>query len=142
MSEENQLVPGRELDEAVAVKRGWHKQFNPAGNIWYWADSNDEPANGVFEFNRTEPYSTDIAAAWKIFQFVMANAYYSRRQKFYRLLQEQNKTSDGSLIAWPDLLGRLSDNFPLAICRAFLALEGVIYERSTGRGGTTNTQGV
>lgn len=114
MSQEKLLEAGRDLDRAVAEKMGYTVEI--VGSIYVILDE---------ENNRRplRPYSISISSAWKVFRFVMESYVYSKRQQFFRLLQEQNRTSAGSLISWPDLLGHLRDEFPLAICRAFLALE-------------------
>ena len=65
------------------------------------------------------PYSTSIADAWLVFQF-MCSQLFSVRRKFFRALQAQTVTSDGDLVTWPDVLVVLRDRLPEAICKAAL----------------------
>lgn len=59
----SEQVAGRELDNQIAGRVfGFHRSFNPPGNIWCWLNSDDHPAHGKFVFNHTEPYSTDPKA--------------------------------------------------------------------------------
>ena len=64
-------------------------------------------------------YSTDIAAAWEVFQ-TACGWLFSKRRRFFHDLQREAALEDGSLVAWPDVLARLCDRFPLAVCRAAL----------------------
>jgi hypothetical protein len=125
MNEEKQLEAGPELDRLVGKKLG--NDYGEGTDRYYLIQ---EPRLLRGALGIVPHYSSKIDDAWSVFQFVMTNAYYSRRKRFFQLLQEQNTTSDGSLIAWPDLLSHLRDTFPLAICRAFMAMEGKIHIRN------------
>jgi hypothetical protein len=74
-------------------------------------------------------YSAHIQDAWDVFRHIHHDPnhhwLFSRRQAFYRALQEQTRqevpgTGEIVTVAWPDVLAVLADKMPEAICRAAL----------------------
>lgn len=138
--------PGYELNLAVARKKGDkfpldHSRYlailksyenvkcNDGRGIYMRCDGcdlhgygNEVDWTGECPTPVCEPYSTDITVAWGLFQYIMDNFIYSKRQKFFKLLQEQARLYDDSLPAWPDVLSVLRNRLPHALCLAFLAI--------------------
>lgn len=103
------MEAGRELDGLIAEKVfGLRIDERKTGSWAVW----DE--NGKWEWMK--PYSTDISAAWEIIKNFKQKLF-SVRNRFARELQQQMKTEDGLLLAWPDALIFLE---PVHICKAAL----------------------
>lgn len=111
----------RENDEA-----SWWTDRRPV----YAPDADMWPPKPIFPDNPDSPtwcdvepvprYSTDIAAAWKVYLHVMDQSF-SVRRNFYAHLQEMTRDqAGGNLVAWPEVLTVLRHELPTAICRAAL----------------------
>jgi hypothetical protein len=105
------LQAGRELDALVAekvmgIKCGVCLQ-----------DGQLEPI--TMDWREIPHYFTDIAAAWEV-HLEACSWLFSKRRQYLRALQEQARTENGELVAWPDVLVVLRDRMPEAICLAAL----------------------
>ena len=66
-------------------------------------------------------YSTDIAAAWEVFQ-KMRSKPFSRRRTFMMALRDTVHQETGELVGWPDVFWFVT---PRTICHAALTAMGV-----------------
>lgn len=82
----------------------------------------DDPDSELYCYVEPVPfYSTDMAAAWKVFLYVMKldSAVWAR---FYSQLQQMTQQQEPPfmLVKWPYVLTELRHEMPMAICRAAL----------------------
>lgn len=112
-----QRVEGDAIPEAVSSRavpverrhqqRAWLRDDGTRGISYYCEECGNAPLS-----------STDIAAAWSLFQHVMAKSF-STRMRFFSALTELARSPCGVPQGlWA--LQVLKDEFPLAICRAAL----------------------
>lgn len=135
------LPPGRELDALIAIKvMGWARLGSLANSFavkdvaWAfgarWCSQCPNPKS-VYRITPESATlwapSTDIAAAWLVFQ-EMRGRLFSTRTRFFAelgaILQHPPALKSGLGVAWPDAMMYLT---PHAICLAALA---AVEERS------------
>ena len=101
-------------------------QGNDGYGLWCWENrmgqewQNDIEAHVKAWRKPTRPYSSNLEAAWEVFNKMM-DGLASQRMRFFEALQKQATYEvNGRMvtIAWPDVLMVLRNRMPEAICRA------------------------
>jgi hypothetical protein len=137
METNEQLEPGPELDRLVAEKMGYKWEIRTGGlghevGRWVKAENGDDafPASWSNETGLDQPeYSSDIASAWQVVEYLISKAYWTKLLMHYSPAQNyQFMIGDkgGEFEGWgwsPCDYSEEADTAPLAICLAFLAIE-------------------
>ena len=112
------MQAGPEMDRMIAEKvMGWKRWRESKVN---WIHPTGYGTSNVPNF------STDIAAAWEVFNHVRINWLFSVRKAFFAHLREivskEHVILKGNLISWPDVFIFVQ---PVHFCKAALkAVEG------------------
>ena len=118
------MVAGRKLNERIAVEvMGFivEQMTDPGGDVgpWYRIDGESDPADDIVGWCPVADYSTDIAAAWEVVEYMRAKDEWA-----FTLGTDTDGDWDATFWEGDTFHDATADTAPHAICLAALKAIG------------------